>query len=169
MRAVLLRAGVMLAAVVYAAALDAATLRFSSQGDITTIDPHSNNEGFTTSYLDNIYEAFQQQPEHVQIASRLTAGAFEERRSTIADLQVVDVRNAAETEDGSVPGASRIPLPTLRDEMEKLDRARPTVVFCAGGYRSSIAASMLRHAGFTDVSDILGGYQAWATAKARTT
>ena len=57
MRAVLLRAGVMLAAVVYAAALDAATLRFSSQGDITTIDPHSNNEGFTTSYLDNIYEA----------------------------------------------------------------------------------------------------------------
>ena len=57
MRAVLLRAGVILAAVVYCAALDAATLRFSSQGDITTIDPHANNEGFTTSYLDNIYEA----------------------------------------------------------------------------------------------------------------
>jgi peptide/nickel transport system substrate-binding protein len=34
----------------------AATLRFSSQGDITTIDPHGNNEGFTNAYLDNIYE-----------------------------------------------------------------------------------------------------------------
>src|SRR5687767_15151717 len=34
----------------------AKTLRFSSQGDITTIDPHGNNEGFTNAYLDNIYE-----------------------------------------------------------------------------------------------------------------
>ena len=37
----------------------------------------------------------------------------------------------------------------------------PTVVYCAGGYRSSVAASLLRHNGFTDVSDILGGYGAW--------
>jgi len=36
--------------------LDAKTLRFSSQGDITTIDPHGNNEGFTNAYLDSIYE-----------------------------------------------------------------------------------------------------------------
>ena len=42
-----------------------------------------------------------------------------------------------------------------------LDPSRPTVVFCAGGYRSSIAASLLRRAGFGDVSDILGGYHAW--------
>ncbi|MBI5736154.1 MAG: rhodanese-like domain-containing protein, partial [Mycolicibacterium neoaurum] len=37
----------------------------------------------------------------------------------------------------------------------------PTVVYCAGGYRSSVAASLLRAHGFTDVSDILGGYGAW--------
>jgi rhodanese-related sulfurtransferase len=42
-----------------------------------------------------------------------------------------------------------------------LDPAKPTVVYCAGGYRSSVAASLLRHNGFTDVSDILGGYGAW--------
>ncbi len=57
MRAVLLRAGLIVAALTYAATLQAATLRFSSAGDITTIDPHANNEGFTTSFLDNIYEA----------------------------------------------------------------------------------------------------------------
>jgi rhodanese-related sulfurtransferase len=48
----------------------------------------------------------------------------------------------------------------LRDRMSELDPHKPTVVFCAGGYRSSIAASLLREAGFRDVSDILGGYQA---------
>ena len=37
----------------------------------------------------------------------------------------------------------------------------PTVVYCAGGYRSSVAASVLRQAGFDDVSDILGGFGAW--------
>jgi rhodanese-related sulfurtransferase len=36
------------------------------------------------------------------------------------------------------------------------------VVFCAGGYRSSIAASLLQSHGFSDVSDLLGGYNAWA-------
>src|SRR5207344_783306 len=50
------------AAVIAAVALacafgaDAKTFRYSSQGDITTIDPHGNNEGFTNAYLDAIYE-----------------------------------------------------------------------------------------------------------------
>ncbi|WP_420492718.1 rhodanese-like domain-containing protein [Kitasatospora camelliae] len=41
---------------------------------------------------------------------------------------------------------------------------RPLVLHCAGGHRSSIAASLLRHHGFGDVSDLLGGYAAWAAA-----
>jgi hydroxyacylglutathione hydrolase len=118
-------------------------------------------------YVENLYEVFVKRPELVRTASRLTVGAFEERRRTIANLQVVDVRNPGETEEGSVPGAATIPLPTLREQMEALDPSRPTVVFCAGGYRSSIAASMLRRAGFGDVSDLLGGYQAWSAAQAR--
>src|SRR5688572_6059162 len=51
------RAAVAIALLAVAAVpLHAKTLRFSSQGDITTIDPHGNNEGFTNAYLDNIYE-----------------------------------------------------------------------------------------------------------------
>jgi peptide/nickel transport system substrate-binding protein len=50
------RAGVIAVALALALPADAKTLRFSSQGDITTIDPHGNNEGFTNAYLDNIYE-----------------------------------------------------------------------------------------------------------------
>ena len=118
-------------------------------------------------YVDSLYEVFQRRPQLVQVASRLTAEAFAERRRSVADLQVVDVRNAGEVERGSVPGASNIPLARLRAEFASLDPTRPTVVFCAGGYRSSIAGSFLRRAGFADVSDILGGYNAWELEQAR--
>ena len=48
--------------------------------------------------------------------------------------------------------------------MQPLDPRKPTVVYCAGGYRSSVAASLLRQNGFADVSDVLGGYGAWEAA-----
>jgi len=102
--------------------------------------------------------------EDVQTASRLTAKAFGERSAEIADLQVVDVRNPGEAEAGMIAGAVNIPVGQLPDRIGELDPARPTVVYCAGGYRSSVAASLLRQRGFADVSDILGGYAAWEEA-----
>ncbi len=54
-----------------------------------------------------------------------------------------------------------IPVGQLPARIDELDASRPTVVYCAGGYRSSVAASLLRHRGFVDVSDVLGGYGAW--------
>ena len=77
-------------------------------------------------------------------------------------VQLVDVRNEGEYESGSIDGAKNIPIAQLRSRIGELDPAKPTVVYCAGGYRSSIAASLLREAGFTDVSDVLGGYAAIA-------
>jgi peptide/nickel transport system substrate-binding protein len=50
------RAAMLAALLALGTAVDASTLRFSSQGDITTVDPHANNEGFTNAFLDNIYE-----------------------------------------------------------------------------------------------------------------
>jgi rhodanese-related sulfurtransferase len=63
-----------------------------------------------------------------------------------------------------VPGARPISLPALLDRLGELDPSAPTVVYCAGGYRSAIAASLLRRHGFADVSDLIGGYGAWAAA-----
>ena len=60
-----------------------------------------------------------------------------------------------------ITGAVNIPVARLLDRIGELDPARPTVVYCAGGYRSSIAASSLIAAGFDDVSDVLGGYEGW--------
>jgi hydroxyacylglutathione hydrolase len=103
--------------------------------------------------------------EHPDVArpgSRLTAPEFDARVADLPDLQIVDVRNAGEAALGAIPGAVNIPLAALRRRVTELDLQRPIVVHCAGGYRSSIAASWLRAAGADDVSDLLGGYGAWA-------
>ena len=111
-------------------------------------------------FLERPDEVMFRHPEDVQQASRLTAAAFGTVRAGIDELQVVDVRNPGEVEHGTVPGAIPIPVGQLADRVDELDPARPTVVFCAGGYRSSVAASVLRQRGFSDVSDIVGGYGA---------
>jgi rhodanese-related sulfurtransferase len=80
---------------------------------------------------------------------------------------LVDVRNPGEYSLGTIEGASSIPVGQLNKRLDELDPRVPTVVFCAGGYRSSVAASVLREAGFEDVSDILGGYGAWRNAPPR--
>lgn len=99
--------------------------------------------------------------DQVQTASRLTVVDFAERQREISHLQVVDVRNPGEVADGAIPDAIAIPVGQLPARVAELDPSRPTVVYCAGGYRSSVAASLLRHRGFTDVSDVRGGYNAW--------
>jgi glyoxylase-like metal-dependent hydrolase (beta-lactamase superfamily II)/rhodanese-related sulfurtransferase len=97
----------------------------------------------------------------VRVASRLTAKAFDERASELTNLQIVDVRNPGEVEAGTIPNAIPIPVGQLPTRLGELDATKPTVVYCAGGYRSSVAASLLRQCGFADVSDILGGFGAW--------
>jgi rhodanese-related sulfurtransferase len=76
----------------------------------------------------------------------------------------VDVRRPGEYAAGHVPGALSRPLDRLEREVGTLDRARPTAVICAGGYRSSAATSLLRRGGFTDVSNVVGGTSAWIAA-----
>ncbi|ORA39948.1 MBL fold metallo-hydrolase [Mycobacterium aquaticum] len=100
----------------------------------------------------------------VRIASRLTAVDFGQRAAAIEGLQIVDVRNPGEAAAGMIPGAVNIPVRQLPDRVGELDANAPTVVYCAGGYRSSVAASLLRQRGFADVSDIVGGYTAWTNA-----
>jgi rhodanese-related sulfurtransferase len=58
----------------------------------------------------------------------------------------------------------RIPLGELRLRTGELDREKLLVVHCKGGYRSSIATSLLRRAGFRDIANLIGGFDAWKTA-----
>lgn len=98
-----------------------------------------------------------QRPELAQRASRMTAADFKATKAGVPDIQIIDIRNPSETEHAPVDGSTPIPLPTLGTSIETLNPDLPTVLFCAGGYRSSIAASFLRSRGFTDVSDVIGG------------
>jgi glyoxylase-like metal-dependent hydrolase (beta-lactamase superfamily II)/rhodanese-related sulfurtransferase len=116
-------------------------------------------------YLDKPFGVMFENRSDVAVASRLTAQAFDQRASELAGLQIVDVRNPGEVEAGSIPNAIPIPVGQLPARLGELDPTKPTVVYCAGGYRSSVAASLLRQNGFTDVSDILGGYGAWDEAR----
>jgi glyoxylase-like metal-dependent hydrolase (beta-lactamase superfamily II)/rhodanese-related sulfurtransferase len=116
--------------------------------------------------LDAPEVAFVNNPDSVVQASRLTVEQLRERREALSNVQVIDVRGPGETEAGVIPGAQLIQLPQLVTRLGDLDPQAPTVVYCAGGYRSSIAASTLRQRGFVDVSDIIGGFGAWQSAGA---
>jgi rhodanese-related sulfurtransferase len=116
--------------------------------------------------LDDPVEAFVTHPDLVEPMSRLSADALAERIDDVPGLVLVDVRNPGEVALGTIPGAVTISLPALLNGMSALDPGAPTVVYCAGGYRSAIAASLLRSHGFADVSDLIGGFDAWS-ARAR--
>ncbi len=108
-------------------------------------------------------------PDGVARSSRLDASALVSAIDEIENLQLVDVRQPGETEGGVIDGAILLPLTKLDDGIGQLDPTRPTVIYCAGGFRSSIAASKLMAADFDDVSDLLGGYGAWTEANHPTT
>ena len=114
--------------------------------------------------ISNPIQEMLQHPELVEKQSRLSVEALAERMASLRELLVIDVRNSGETALGMLPGARNIPLPALLQTLPELDPALPVVVNCAGGYRSSVASSLLKSHGFTDVSDLIGGYDAWATS-----
>lgn len=97
----------------------------------------------------------------VRHSSRREAGTLD---GLDASTQIVDIRNPGEVAAGAIPGAVHIPLPQLPDRFGELDAGRPVVLYCAGGWRSSVGASFLRQRGFGDVSDVLGGFNAWREA-----
>ena len=107
------------------------------------------------------YDMLTSHSENTQVASRLTADEFNARVREVPNLQIVDVRNPGEVADGTAHQPHTIPVGQIPSRIEELNPSAPTVVFCAGGYRSSVAASLLRQRGFGDVSDVIGGYTAW--------
>jgi glyoxylase-like metal-dependent hydrolase (beta-lactamase superfamily II)/rhodanese-related sulfurtransferase len=79
----------------------------------------------------------------------------------IAHVQVIDVRQPGEWEQGHIAQATHRPLPKVPGNLEGLDRDQPVAVHCKSGYRSSIATSLLKREGFKNVMNVIGGYDAW--------
>ena len=80
------------------------------------------------------------------------------------DFQLLDVRTPHEWDKGHLPGARYLVLGELPERLRDLNRDKPVVVYCASGFRSSLAASMLQASGFANVQNVPAGYTAWTAA-----
>ena len=85
----------------------------------------------------------------------------------IADgkMQVLDVRREAEWQAGHLAGADWAPLDRFAAALPNLDRNAQIAVHCKGGYRSMIACSFLQRAGFRNIVNVTGGFDAWQQAQ----
>ncbi|MFF0740230.1 rhodanese-like domain-containing protein [Streptomyces sp. NPDC004111] len=112
-------------------------------------------------YLASPDEALEAMADVVAPASRLTAARLRAELAGENPPVVLDVRNCGERgENGFIERALHIALGELPGRLDEIPRDKPLVLHCAGGHRSSIAASLLRQRGFEDVSDVLGGWAA---------
>ncbi len=97
-----------------------------------------------------------------QVSAGELAELLEKEKDHVA---VLDVREATEVQGGAIENSIRIPLGQLSSRIADLDREKLLVVHCKGGYRSSIATSILRRAGFREVVNLTGGFDAWTSLR----
>jgi rhodanese-related sulfurtransferase len=103
-------------------------------------------------------------PELTVTTDRLSAQFAAELLSSSQPPLALDVRAPREREQEYIAGSLGIPLNHLVEKLETLPKGRPLLIYCAGGYRSSIAASLLERDGFDHVSEIAGGIAGWKAA-----
>ena len=115
-------------------------------------------------YLQDGLKSLESRPDLVAFTERLSAPYSAELLSSTTPPVAVDVRAPREREQKSIGGSIAAPLSRLGENLSALPSDRPLLVFCAGGYRSSIAASLLQRAGFHHVAEIAGGIAAWEAA-----
>jgi glyoxylase-like metal-dependent hydrolase (beta-lactamase superfamily II)/rhodanese-related sulfurtransferase len=95
---------------------------------------------------------------------QITVQVLQDRLQAHAS-QVLDVRREPEWQAGHIEGATWWPLDNFKVSAPEIDRDRPIAVHCKGGYRSMIACSLLQRAGFRNVTNVIGGFDAWQQAK----
>jgi hydroxyacylglutathione hydrolase len=117
-------------------------------------------------YLEGGVENWRSAGLAVDSIPQVSVNELKEKLATGEDLQVVDVRRPTEYSNGHVPRAFNAPLTTRDRIAEQLpfEKDKPTAVICAGGYRSSAAASLLEQLGFTNLLNVSGGTGAWVNA-----
>jgi glyoxylase-like metal-dependent hydrolase (beta-lactamase superfamily II)/rhodanese-related sulfurtransferase len=109
-------------------------------------------------HLKGGYDSWKNAGKETDSIHRISAAEFAEKRSS-GDA-VVDVRRDSEYSNGHVPGARNLPLDFITEWWGNLDTNRHFFLHCQGGYRSMIAASILKSRGVHDFSEVAGGYKA---------
>jgi glyoxylase-like metal-dependent hydrolase (beta-lactamase superfamily II)/rhodanese-related sulfurtransferase len=115
-------------------------------------------------YLADGMLSINRSPSLTASTDRLSAQVASERLASARPPLLVDVRSPHERDAKRVEDSVSIPLNHLLERLSELPRDRPLIVHCAGGYRSSMGASVLAREGFVDVSELAGGIAAWEAA-----
>lgn len=116
-------------------------------------------------YLEGGVQSWHEAGYPVERIEQVTVAQLQEQMAT-GDLQILDVRRPAEYLGGHVPRAINAPLASLEKSLDPLPlkKDKLTAVICAGGYRSSAAASLLQQKGFSNLLNVSGGTGAWINA-----
>jgi hydroxyacylglutathione hydrolase len=115
-------------------------------------------------YLAEGMRSLESRPDLTGTTERISAPLAAERLAD-GDALLVDVRAPRERDQKSIAGSVGIPLNHLAQRLSELPRDRELLVHCAGGYRSSIGASLLKQHGFGKVTELAGGITAWEAAR----
>jgi rhodanese-related sulfurtransferase/glyoxylase-like metal-dependent hydrolase (beta-lactamase superfamily II) len=116
-------------------------------------------------YMDGGMAALAARPDLVWPTERLSAPMIADELAAASPPLVLDIRNPREWAAKHIEGSVNIPLNHLQERIAEVPRDRRIAVHCAGGYRSSIAASILHQYGITNLIEMAGGLAAWDTAK----
>jgi hydroxyacylglutathione hydrolase len=137
-------------------------------------DPGRENESATRlgrigfdhviGFLKDGLHSLKSRPELTVTTERVSAPFAAELLASDEAPLAIDVRTPREREQKQIAGTLSIPLNHLTENLGKIPRDRALLVYCAGGYRSSIAASLLQRGGFGRVSEIAGGIVGWEAA-----
>jgi hydroxyacylglutathione hydrolase len=116
-------------------------------------------------YLKDGMRSLESRPELTVKTERLSPSLAAERLASPEPPILIDVRASRERQQKYIEGSLSMPLNHLGERAAELPKDRALLVYCAGGYRSSIAASLLQQRGFAAVQEIAGGVTAWDSAK----
>jgi hydroxyacylglutathione hydrolase len=115
----------------------------------------------TIGYLERGFGTWKVAGKEVDMVKRISAKTFENNKYN-KHIILLDVRRKSEFESEHVIGAKNIPLNELNEHLAEIPKDKPFILYCAGGYRSMIAASILKQRGYNNFSDVEGGFAAIA-------
>jgi rhodanese-related sulfurtransferase len=111
----------------------------------------------TIGFLEGGFESWKKAKKPFETVNRITAKVFEQMYQTNHVL-VIDVRKKSEFDSEHVIGALNVPLNEINQHLALFPKDKPFVLHCAGGYRSMVAAAILKQRGWEDFVDVIGGF-----------
>lgn len=115
----------------------------------------------TLGYLDGGFDAWKEAGRDLEQVARISATEFEKAYNTTPPL-LIDVRKRSEFDSEHVIDSQNIPLNEINKHLAEIPKDKPFILYCGGGYRSMIAASILKQRGWNDFADVRGGFKAIA-------